>query len=204
MLAAPSRDWNVFKQIFADHWEPFQRAHPRYQTAYYDGLVAKMLACGNPEKMGSLEYRCLHCGQGKHLVAMSCKSSLCLRCAKVSVDNWVSQVSQVLHAGVIYRHIILTVPALFRTTFYHNAAVVLSAFMRCGHSAWMTSIAPSGASGSGGATSQCSTHMGAMGSITRTCICSLPAEAWMGRENAGSISSICPLRSCAVSGSGIC
>ena len=75
MLAAPSQDWNVFQQIFADHWEPFQRAHPRYQTAYYDGLVAKMLACGNPEKMGYIEYRCLQCGQGKHLVAMSCKSS---------------------------------------------------------------------------------------------------------------------------------
>jgi len=54
--------------------------------------------------------------QGKHLVAMSCKSSLCLRCAKVHVDTWVSQVSQVLHEGVIYRHIILTVPALFRPT----------------------------------------------------------------------------------------
>ena len=132
MLAAPSRDWSVFKQIFADHWEPFQHAHPRYQTAYYDALVAKMLACGNPEKMGYVEYRCLQCGQGKHLVAMSCKSSLCLRCAKVYVDNWVSQVSQVLHEGVIYRHIILTVPAMFRTTFYQNAAVVLSALMRCG------------------------------------------------------------------------
>ena len=90
MLAAPSRDWSVFKQIFADHWEPFQHAHPRYQTAYYEGLVAKMLGCGNPETMGYVEYRCLHCGQGKHLVAMSCKSSLCLRCAKVYVDNWVS------------------------------------------------------------------------------------------------------------------
>src|SRR5436305_842231 len=63
---------------------------------------------------------------------MSCKSSLCLRCAKVHVDNWVSQVSMVLHEGVIYRHIILTVPAKFRTTFYQNATVVLSAFMRCG------------------------------------------------------------------------
>jgi hypothetical protein len=52
MMAASSRDWNVFKQIFADHWEPFQHAHPRYQTAYYDSLVAKMLACGNPEKRG--------------------------------------------------------------------------------------------------------------------------------------------------------
>jgi hypothetical protein len=63
---------------------------------------------------------------------MSCKSSLCLRCAKVSVDHWVSQVSKRFHAGVIYRHIILTVPVLFRTTFYHNAAVLLSALMRCG------------------------------------------------------------------------
>jgi hypothetical protein len=132
MLAQPSRDWNVFKQIFAEHWDGFTRTHPRYQTSYYDDLVAKMLACGNPEKMGYLEYRCLHCGPGKHLVAMSCKSALCLRCAKVSVDNWVSQVSKALHEGVIYRHIILTVPARFRTTFYHNAAVLLSALMRCG------------------------------------------------------------------------
>ena len=132
MLTAPSRDRSVFQRIFTDHWEAFQHAHPRYQTPYYGGLVAKMLACGNPEKIGYIEYRCLHCGQGTHRVAMSCKSSLCLRCAKVHVDNWVSQVSQVLHEGVIYRHIILTVPALFRTTFYQHAAVVLSAFMRCG------------------------------------------------------------------------
>ena len=132
MLTAPSRDWSVFQQIFAEHWEAFQYAHPRYQTPYYDGLVAKMLACGNPEKIGYIEYRCLHCGQGKHLVAMSCKSSWCLRCAKVHVDTWMSQVSQVLHEGIIYRHIILTVPAMFRTTFYQRAAIVLSAFMRCG------------------------------------------------------------------------
>jgi hypothetical protein len=132
MMAASSRDWNVFKQIWADHWEPFQQAHPHYQTAYYDSLVATMLACGNPEKIGSIEYRCLHCGQGKHLVAMRWKSSLCLRCAKVAVDNWVSQVRRVLHEGVISRHILLTVPAMFRTTFDQNAAVLLRAFMRCG------------------------------------------------------------------------
>ena len=132
MLVAPARDWNVFQQIFAEHWNGFKHAHPRYQTAYYDGLVAKMLRCGDPDQMGYVEYRCLQCGEGTHRVAMSCKSSLCLRCAKVSVDNWVSQVSKVLHEGVIYRHIILTVPAMFRTTFYQNAAVVLSAFMRCG------------------------------------------------------------------------
>jgi hypothetical protein len=132
MIAAPSRDWSVFKQIFTEHWDAFQHAHPRYQTSYYDGLVAKMLGCGNPEKMGDIAYRCHQCGQGTHLVAMSCQSSLCLRCAKVSVDNWGSQGSKVLHEGVISRPIILTVPAMFRTPFYQNAAVLLSAFMRCG------------------------------------------------------------------------
>src|SRR5262249_31734565 len=78
MLTAPSRDWSVFQQIFAEHWEAFQHAHTRYQTSYYDGLVAKMLACGNPAKSGYIAYRCLHCGQGKHLVSMRCKSALCL------------------------------------------------------------------------------------------------------------------------------
>ena len=132
MLAARARAWSVFQQIFADHWQVFQQTHPRYQRPSYDALVRKMLDCGNPVKMGSVEYRCFPCGQGQHLVSMSCKSSLCLRCAKVYTDNWVSQVSTVLHEGVIYRHIILTVPALFRTTFYHHAAGVLSGFMRCG------------------------------------------------------------------------
>src|SRR5499427_4117317 len=132
MHAAPVRAWSVFQQIFADHWEAFQQAHARYQTPYYAGLVAKMLACGQPAQIGYRAYRCLDCGQGTHVVALSCKSSLCLRGAKVYVDTWVSQVSPVLHEGVIYRHIILTVPAMFRTTFYQNAAVVLSAFRRCG------------------------------------------------------------------------
>jgi hypothetical protein len=124
MMPPPSGDWSVFKQIFADHWDTLQRVHPRYQTSYCNGLVVKMLACGNPDTMGYIEYRCLHCGQGKHLVSMSCKSSLGLRCAKVSVANWVNQVSKALHEGVSYRHIILTVPAMFRTPFYQNAAVV--------------------------------------------------------------------------------
>jgi hypothetical protein len=132
MMAQASRDWSVFKQIFADHWGEFKHAHPRYQTSYYDTLVAKMLGCGDPDKMGYIAYRCEQCGPGKHRVSMSCKSSLCLRCAKVYVDNWVSQVSKVLHEGVIYRHIILTVPAMFRTPFYQNAEVLLKALMRCG------------------------------------------------------------------------
>ena len=124
--------WNVFKQIFAEHWDGFKRVYPRYDKRYYDALVDKMLGCGNPDQMGSMEYRCVYCGEGTHRVAMSCKSSLCLRCAKVYVDHWVSQMSQMLHEGVIYRHVVLTMPAMLRKTFYQQATAVLSPFMRCG------------------------------------------------------------------------
>jgi Putative transposase/Transposase zinc-binding domain len=132
MIAAPSPDWHIFKQIFVEHGDGFTPVYPRYHPRYYDGLVDKMLRCGNPDKIGDIEYRCLHCGQGKHRVAMSCKSSRCLRCAKVYVDHWVSQVSQMLHEGVIYRHIGLTVPEMLRKMFYQQAQAVLSPFMRCG------------------------------------------------------------------------
>jgi hypothetical protein len=132
MHAESSQDWNVFKQIFTEHWNGFTRVYPRYDQRYYDGLVDKMLGCGNPEKSGYIEYRCLQCGEGTHRVAMSCKSSLCLRCAKVYVDTWVSQVSKMLHEGVIYRHIVLTMPAMLRKTFYQQSKALLSPFMRCG------------------------------------------------------------------------
>ena len=132
MTAAAVPAWNIFKQIFAEHWDGFTRAHPRDKTRSYAGLVAKMLGCGDPDQMGYSEYRCLQCGEGTYRVAMSCKSSLCLRCAKVYVDPWVSQVSHMLHEGVIYRHIGLTVPAMLRQTFYQQATAVLSPFMRCG------------------------------------------------------------------------
>jgi putative transposase/transposase-like zinc-binding protein len=132
MTAVTPPAWSVFKQIFAEHWDGFIRIYPRYNRRYYDELVHKMLGCGDPDQMGYLEYRCLRCGEGTHRVAMSCKSSLCLRCAKVYVDNWVSQVSQMLHEGVIYRPIVLTMPAILRTTFYQHAGELLSGFMRCG------------------------------------------------------------------------
>ena len=132
MTAATPPAWSIFKQIFADHWDGFKRVYPRYNRRYYDDLVAKMLGCGDPAQMGYIDYRCLRGGEGTHRVAMSCKSSLCLRCAKVYVDKWVSQVSQMLHEGIIYRHIGLTVPEILRQTFYQQAQAVLSPFMRCG------------------------------------------------------------------------
>lgn len=134
MTSMPLPGWNIFKQIFADNWENFKRLYPLYDNHYYDDIVKKMLACGNPEKMGYIEYLCMHCGHGRRLISMSCKSTLCLRCGKVYVDDWVSQVSKMLHEGVIYRHIVLTIPEIFRKTFYNynHQEELLGSLMRCG------------------------------------------------------------------------
>jgi hypothetical protein len=122
--------WSVFKQTFSDHWKGFKDKYPLYDQPSYDDLVEKMLDCGNPEKMGFIEYRCMHCGRETRIVSMSCKCSLCLRCGKVYVDEWVSQISRMLHEGVIYRHIVLTVPEVLRRIFY-NHPELLGPFMRC-------------------------------------------------------------------------
>ncbi len=124
-------DWNVYKQIFADHWNSFKEKHPLFNKEYYDKLVEKMLGCGDPKQMGYIEYLCMSCGQDNRLISMSCKSFLCLRCGNVYVDDWVSQVSKMLHEGVIYRHIVLTVLDRLRPVFYNHPELLGSLF-RCG------------------------------------------------------------------------
>ena len=132
MQAAPSQDWNIFKQICAEPWNGLKRVYPRDDQRYYAALVDKMLGGGNPAKIGSIAYHCLQGGEGPQRVSMSGKSSLCLRCAKVYVANGVSHVSRMRHAGVIDRPIVLTMPAMVRKTFDQQSQALLSPFMRCG------------------------------------------------------------------------
>src|SRR5712691_13289375 len=39
-------DKDTFKQIFRDHWGPFQQRHPRYQDRHVHAVIDKMLGCG--------------------------------------------------------------------------------------------------------------------------------------------------------------
>lgn len=79
-------------------------------------LLEKMLGCGEPEK-GYAEYLCPDCFLRKQ-VAFSCKSSFCLSCAKTYTANWVETVQGMLHEGIKYRHLVLTVPEDLRVWFY--------------------------------------------------------------------------------------
>ena len=53
-------DKDTFKQIFRDHWEPFQQSHPRYQDRHVQAVIDKMLGCGTLEA-GYTTYLCPHC-----------------------------------------------------------------------------------------------------------------------------------------------
>ena len=111
-------DKDTFKQIFRDHWEPFQQHQPRYQDRHVQAVIDKMLGCGTLEA-GYTTYLCPHCLEEKR-VAFSCKSSFCLSCCKVYVDE-----------GVAYRHTVLTMPDALHIEFYRDR-LLLADLMKCG------------------------------------------------------------------------
>ena len=127
-------DKETFRQIFLDHWDGFKNAYPSYDTAQYEEVVQKMLECGS-EMGGYTEYICMLCGKDRRKVCFTCKGSFCLSCAKVYVDEFVEQVSRMLVPGVIYRHVVLTIPKQLRRYFYNarHEGILLSQFMRCGY-----------------------------------------------------------------------
>jgi hypothetical protein len=122
---------NVFKQIFADGWAEFKRHHPCFGAV--DEVVQKMLGCGDPAK-GHAVYLCPDC-QERRVVAFSCKSQFCLSCAKVYGQQWVATVQGMLHPGVNYRHLTLTVPEGLRTLICQHAAELLDGLMQAAHTA---------------------------------------------------------------------
>ena len=120
------RQKNIFKQLFQDGWDDFKKRYPRYEAV--DEVVQKMLGCGEFEN-GYAEYICPECF-GEKRVPFSCKSSFCLSCAKTYTTNWVETVQHMLHEGVNYRHLVLTVPEGLRVWFYRYPAELYDGLMK--------------------------------------------------------------------------
>jgi hypothetical protein len=131
MTESGQEEKNVFKQIFEDGWADFKRKYPRYEAV--DEVVQKMLGCGNPEN-GHAVYLCPECLE-EHVVAFSCKSTFCLSCAKVYGQEWVETVKGMLHPGVKYRHLILTVPEGLRTLIYQHPGELLEGILQAARGA---------------------------------------------------------------------
>ena len=120
-------DKNTFKQIFYDYWDTFIKFNPRFDSPYYIETVQKMLDCGDPEKMGFVQYRCCYCGEIRR-IAFTCKSCFCLSCAKVYTDRWSDFIARRLLPGVTYRHVVLT--ALPQVWQWHVVGVDISSQIR--------------------------------------------------------------------------
>jgi len=124
-------DKNTFKQIFHDHWDAFKQTNPKFDCPDYNDTIHKMLNCGDPDKMGFVQYRCCHCGETRR-IAFTCKSCFCLSCAKVYTDRWADFIGRRLLPCVTYRHVVLTMPEFLRLRFFRNPQW-LSHLMRVGH-----------------------------------------------------------------------
>src|SRR6266852_1735651 len=114
-------DKETFKQILRDHWEVFWQRDGHHLRPEVAEVVEKMLGCGDPASGYSI-YLCEHCLEEKR-VAFSCKSSFCLSCCKVYIDQWVSHIGRTLYEGVAYRHVVLTMPDTLRMTFFHDRSL---------------------------------------------------------------------------------
>lgn len=110
---------NVFLEILRDNWPEFKKIYPSYNTDYYNNVILKVLNCGNAE-LGFMKYQCMCCGQDEKIIGFSCKTLFCLRCSRLAAADFVSEVQSKLHPGVVYRHLILTMPEQLRPTFYSN------------------------------------------------------------------------------------
>ncbi|MGA7105534.1 MAG: transposase [Candidatus Deferrimicrobiaceae bacterium] len=124
-------DADTFKQIFRDHWDAFKARYPTFDMPDYKTAVQKMLDCGDPEKMGYVQYRCLFCGETRR-IAFTCKSCFCLSCAQPRMAQWSDFIGRRLLPGVTYRHFVLTTADFLRHWFYQDSDL-LSQLMRTGY-----------------------------------------------------------------------
>ncbi len=125
----PKFDKQSFKQIFRDHFERFLKTNPRFRVKYVVEAVKKMLNCGE-EEGGFATYICFSC-QEKKVVPFSCKSSFCLSCAQIRLENWLHEIEGTLFEEVDYRHVVLTIPEALRIYFYREPKK-LSQFIQAG------------------------------------------------------------------------
>lgn len=110
---------NLFTKILEHGWDKFKSLYPSYATEYYSSVIEKVLHCRDP-KFGYVEYRCMKCGNGFHKVGFSCKSKFCIHCARKISNDFIEEIMGKLHPGVVYRHLILTIPEQLRELFYRN------------------------------------------------------------------------------------
>ncbi len=108
----------TIKQIFKENWDDFYQLNKGSIRETVINNVAKIMNCGNSEKLGYSEYLCPKCLK-KHKVAHTCKSRFCNSCGKIKNDEWILK-SQNRLLNVAHKHLILTIPSELWLLFASN------------------------------------------------------------------------------------
>ena len=124
---------NRFRQIFRDHWDRWcdlrmEEEVPFDQRDYISKIVQRLMLCRDTEG-GYARYICPGC-QTEHRVPFSCKTRFCPSCGKITVDNWVNDITKDI-LEVPHLHITLTTDDSFRS-FFRRESGLLKELLRVG------------------------------------------------------------------------
>ena len=107
----------TIKQILNENVDNFFRIYGGFIRDTVIINVAKVMNCGNRDKLGYSVYSCPDCNE-KRIVAHTCKSRFCNSCGKVKNDEWIASAQNKL-LNVPHKHLVFTIPSelwlLFRS-----------------------------------------------------------------------------------------
>ena len=128
---------NTYKSLWLKHWAEFGRVYQlKYETVF--GVITeekiievrKLMECGRFSN-GFERHKCPECGTVL-IVPFTCKSRLCLSCARKRLFGWSLNLSLVMNTLLKHSHITFTVPGsvgdmLFERGYHADQMIPLSA-----------------------------------------------------------------------------
>ena len=107
--------WNMYRSVWTRHWAEFKIIYPQRFEAMYGPLddekcdeVKKLIACGTFSN-GFQRHTCPECGTVL-IVPFTCKSRLCLSCARKRLFGWTLNLSLIMNTSLKHSHVTFTIP----------------------------------------------------------------------------------------------
>lgn len=129
--------WSAYKTLWTRHWVEFQKIYPYRFKKIYGPLteekkeqVRKLIQCGKFQN-GFQRHTCLNCGTVL-VVPFTCKSRLCLSCARKRLFGWSLNLSKIMNTSLKHTHVTFTIPGklcklLFKRNYEPEQMITLTA-----------------------------------------------------------------------------
>jgi predicted RNA-binding Zn-ribbon protein involved in translation (DUF1610 family) len=107
--------WSLYKGLWIKYWKEFQNIYDETFKEKYGELtqrhkleVRKLISCGRFQN-GFNRYYCPDCGT-MLVVPFTCKSRLCLSCARKRLFGWSLNLSHIMNTELEHTHVTFTIP----------------------------------------------------------------------------------------------